>query len=322
MQLEEHDVIEPQISLYGEHIFCEYEFPITVYNIDKQEGYEYFWCDGSTADSLIIERPASYSMQSTHYLIGISPEGHSEISKILYVGFVWQTIPNVRLFNRNPACIGDTVKYGLLKSLSPIVEFEWSNGSKDTVAYFTEEGEVYITFKDKYGCVGKYIFDTIRFVSYPPTPKIERHKNFLVCEDSAFNYQWKINGEYTEITNNNFIEIKKAGVYQVIVRNENYCATISEPFLIEIPDNDNERIKAKIYPNPNSGIFNLELFSNDVEEVELKLYDNSGRLARTYSFSLDNYYFCEFDFSNYYSGAYYFELTSKNYKRIIPFVIK
>jgi photosystem II stability/assembly factor-like uncharacterized protein len=316
MQLEEHNVIEPQISLHGENWICEYDFPITVYNIDKQEGYEYFWCDGSTADSLQIDWAGHY------YLIGISPEGHSEVSNILTVK-VNQLFFNHKvalLMNRNPACIGDTVKYRIHPNFSQY-DIEWSNGSKDSIAYFTEEGEVYVNIIEG-DCYHKRIIDTVRFVSNPQTPKIERHKNFLICVDSAFRYQWKIDDEYTEITNTNFIEIKKAGVYQAIVRNETHCSAISEAFLIEAPNSENnERIKTKLYPNPNSGIFNLELFSEGVEEVELKLYDNAGRLASDYSLSFENYYYLEFDFSNYFSGSYYFELTTKDYKRIIPFVV-
>ena len=323
IQLEETNVIEPQISMYGKHTVCINELPITIYNIDKQDGYEYFWCDGTVADSLEITQAGRY------YLIGISPEGHSEISNIFHLKTVRVGLTSVGFWGRNPACVGDSVRYMLWriieKDASVTSEFEWSNGSRDSIAYFKsdEEGflEVAITVTNSLGCSEKFIIDTAYFVALPKVPQIIREKNFLICVDSALNYQWKIDGEYLEISEENFIEIRKAGIYQVIVRDENYCVQISEPFLIEIPETA-DLIKTILYPNPNSGKFYLELFCDGIAEVELKLFDNSGRLANDFSFTVDNFYFAEFDFSNYFAGAYYFELRSGDFKKTISFVIQ
>ena len=330
IKLEENNVIEPKISVSGRYVVCEYDLPFSVYNVEKQDGYRYFWCNGSTDDSLQINSAGQY------YLVGISPAGHSEISQILTVEVARLHLQSHTVMilppldQRNPACIGDTLVYVMyafmLDSAFAPYSFEWSNGSRDNAVRFTDSAEVSITFTNAFGCFSTYIVDTARFASYLPTPQIRRYKNLLICEDSAYNYQWKIDGHYTNIMTN-FIEVKSAGIYEVIVRNEHYCATVSEEFLIEMPDDEASKlIQARISPNPNPGKFNLELLYSGVddvaEDIKLRFFDSNGRLLAGYSVLLNGYYYDEFDFSNYAIGAYFLELTVKNYSRTISFIIE
>lgn len=325
VRLENCDAIAPTINRAGQITICRQDLPIIIYKTSKQDGYKYFWCNGVETDTLTINETGKY------YLIGVSPEGCSEVSEIFDVKVI--DIPpdqyKITLLNHNPACIGDTVKYKLWQikytdeTYTPYT-YVWSNGCNDTIVNITEPTDLSITVTNSIGCSQTFFVDTVKFLAPPPIPKITKYSNLLVCHDSAYTYKWLFNGELINNDGKNFVAINYPGNYQVGIKREDIpCFSFSDVFEIKMPDTETDRIlKANITPNPNTGEFNLEVFyEGDKEILEINLYDSNGGRINNKKIKINKYSDEKFDLSNYASGKYFFELKIKDYKRIISFII-
>lgn len=311
---------------------CNSDLPVRLFNIDKKADYEYFWSNGSTADTLDIYQSGQF------YLVGISPEGCSEISQVININvdfaFIDALIRLTTSLDRNPVCVGNTISYKYQVSTygramgADTTNFQWSNGSKETTITISEPTKLSIYYTNPRGCVDTLYIDTIRFVDLPLVPQIAQEGNILVVVNNAASeqyshFQWLLNGEEIEQAWEDFITITSLGDYQVIAWNENYCSETSDIYSINFNESeDNERLKVKLSPNPTSESFTLELFYSEGEmDINFEIYDNTGRRMTDFAISLKNYYTSEFNVLPFASGHYFIQLTSNNYSRTIPFVI-
>ncbi len=95
-------------------------------------------------------------------------------------------------------------------------------------------------------------------------------------------WQWNFGDGNTSIEQNPSHTYNNSGVYTVslAICNGDVCDTISKNNYIEVLPNGIVEIglelSAKIYPNPNDGIFNLEINDKSMHNLELHIYSSIG----------------------------------------------
>lgn len=317
------DAHKPVLNLEGEYSFCNPQKErLKLYVKNKIDGYKYLWNNGETKDTILTEA-------GTFYAISISPTACTEVSEECIVSYkddnVITTKPTVKLLTRNPVCPGKTAKYQCnIKKTNIIVDFSWSNGSKDSIAEFNEDGasvELYYTYAS--GCRDTLIVDTVRYLPTPSSPKIIQKQSLLICEDTANYYEWYLNGEVLYDNKARACRIFEPGIYYVVTYDTNFCTAKSNEIIIDFDkEEQNKLIQAKITPNPNNGKFVIELYSGQQLNANIQLTDIEGKLISNFNCFINHYFHRELDFSTLSSNVYFIKISSKDYNRVKKIVIE
>jgi hypothetical protein len=354
--------IKPKINrsgnyeLYYDNCFEQSDTAI-LYNIDKQPDYKYIWSTGDTTDTIRIVGITwgtnfTIFRNDDYYLIGIAPNGIADISDTAHTINIDTshhkedsvTFPSTISLTRNLVCVGDTVKYQVICKWNGY-HLYWTTDIDDTTAYHEMTSDttiVEITSTKPIDSLDLHIVairdcnckartssipSAARFIEPPPTPTITQYGNILVCKDEARNWQWIIDNDSSEIIEKNYIEITKAGVYKVMIRNEAFCTAVSDAYVISEPiDQVGQTIRAKLYPNPNSGVFILEMFydgqNGERSDVELNIYDVRGDKVEKIDSWIGTYFNMQLDVAKYASGSYNLEIKINGNIKTMPFIIQ
>lgn len=123
-------------------------------------------------------------------------------------------------------------------------------------------------------------FDSVsKIVTVNPGPKkpvITLSAGNILVATPGTNYQWFLNGTPINGANANTYKTTGYGFYSVKVDSTNGCGTMSDNFELKytsINEHQNLVNSVSIYPNPNSGIFNIEAEQN----LNFTVYDISGK---------------------------------------------
>jgi hypothetical protein len=69
-------------------------------------------------------------------------------------------------------------------------------------------------------------------------------------------------------------------------------------------------MKLNIFPNPNTGIFNLEISSLEAENLDITIYNNIGVVVyESRNIEMKGNYSSKIDLSDFSSGLYFINLT-------------
>lgn len=159
----------------------------------------------------------------------------------------------------------------------PPYTYNWSNGETTAEATGLAAGDYQVTVTDAAGC------EQIKDVRIPKFDLEITHlkPDSLSTSVDADSYQWfNCNtGEFPEDGDQPDFAPSTPGTYALIVSNGT-CTDTSGCYDI-IYTSAKERTQQvdefKLYPNPNSGVFNVEL-SGDLRSVELELFDLQGKI--------------------------------------------
>jgi hypothetical protein len=232
---------------------------------------------------------------SGNYLLEITNSSGCTI-KTLPLNVVVKPMPNKPVINsdryQKGICLGETpIKLNVNQAFTGY-SYQWyKNGlaiPNATLSYyegFISAGD-YTLEANINGCKSTSINYPVEFAEALPKPVIYAVGPslwFLACSnDSASQYKWYYNGNPISGANK-FIYVanRNLGRYNVSIANTKGCFTLSDT--IKIPtgstgiDDVDPFASLKIYPNPSSGLVNVELDNMLFGELIIRIFTPEGR---------------------------------------------
>ncbi len=163
---------------------------------------------------------------------------------------------------------------------------------------------------------------TMQVYPQPQTPTI-LHENLYKLRSSVASaqaYRWYRDGVLLADTSQS-IQVSQLGNYEVEIESERCGRQRSEAYVL-----DQEALAAfaknfqvKIYPNPSSGKFTLEILNNRGQALRLTLVDTQGKIRADWAFSESD----QIDFQEEISlpalpqGQYWLRLEGENFQQVI-----
>lgn len=300
---------KPIIISPSKYYFC-YGDSLNLSISNPQVGYQYIWNDGEKGSTRFV------SKSGTYYVSAISPENCIAASDSIYIWKPYEPFISMILMSANPICSGDTAIVRASYNMSQAAQYVgWSNGVQGLTGKFSQSGDYYFILIDEFGCIKLSEPISIYVNQRPDRPLIKKDGNWLIASDS-YTYTWFRNGEKLEDFTGNSCYIFLPGTYQVMIRDQNFCTNYSEEFIVAFPNDSNSSLQYKLFPNPNTGIFSLEIFQNIESNLMISIYNSLGQIIDY--IELKNhfgYHYQNFDLRNYAQSNYYIILQNNTEKR-------
>ena len=147
------------------------------------------------------------------------------------------------------------------------------NGEK-----LTQSGNYKATYQTAGGCDSTIILNLI-VNQLPGIPIITQKGNVLTSSAPTGNQWWKENTEITGATGKT-LNITSSGNYKVTVANNNSCSSQSKTYsatFTSIASLETDGFICNIFPNPNNGLFSVEVEVDNSEPVQLELFSVDGK---------------------------------------------
>jgi len=194
----------------------------------------------------------------------------------------------------------------------------------DTFEGHSAAGYYYDTLKTTItGCDSIVILE---LQNYPPVvPSINQDGDTLTSTTEP-QYLWFRNDTAIEGDTNKSIIISQSGNYYVQITDSNGCHERSAQFY-SIPigiNNVDDNHSLVIFPNPNTGLFNVELTGLVNEQpMSVKIYNAFGQyiLDRT-QMPIGNEYNAQLDLSQFAKGIYLLQIQQGNWETIRKIVLE
>ncbi|MBI5008098.1 MAG: VCBS repeat-containing protein [Bacteroidia bacterium] len=228
-------------------------------------------------------------------------------------------------------CIGE--KPLKISIFNPIENYNYTwykNGAPTgTMTYiedFLEDGTYYVE-ADLNGCKSNSEVITLDFKEAMPKPVIDVKGPvvwYLTTNSKAEHYKWYYNGsQISDALSSTYIAGQKLGIYRVSISNDGVCYRISDavtipasPGLTGIEDSDPFE-GVKIYPNPTTGIFTIELNNNVFGELVIDIITQNGSKILNIRFDKSTEHFMsQIDLSGQPSGMYLVNLAIDKFKAV------
>ncbi|MFW6222014.1 MAG: T9SS type A sorting domain-containing protein, partial [Bacteroidota bacterium] len=162
----------------------------------------------------------------------------------------------------------------------PPYEYEWNNGNTDNALLQITGGEYMVTVTDSNDCSfsDQFVVEEADPIvisgGVVETTTEEESNGVIVVEVSGgagnYTYDWS-NGAQTPV-----ITGLDLGTYSVTVTDENNCQESETFVMTEVNSNDNNRINAKVFPNPAKDFLYIESGDNWNGELTIMVYDLIG----------------------------------------------
>jgi len=239
----------------------------------------YEWNDLTTADSIIANANGTYTVTVTD---SMGCQNSTNLSVTVF------SLPNVNAGTSTPYCSGGTDQLQATGA-STFVWTPSTNLDDDQISNPTTNlpasGWYYVTGTDINGCTGN---DSV-FVDVYPLPDAPNvtyvSATHLLVTDSTIGIQWYLNGNpiIPAGTDVQFFTAAANGNYWAVYTNSNGCVspnsdtvTISD-ITIGVNESNNE-FQISVYPNPNSGIFNIQIGNSNFSNANIEILDITGKV--------------------------------------------
>ena len=190
----------------------------------------------------------------------------------------------------------------------------------------------YSVVVSKEGCKKESIVKTITYNDAPEKPFIYAQGPtvwYLACSnDSSAKYRWYCNGKLIEGADKYFyVANRKMGDYQVSISNAIGCSTMSD--IVTIPtgatgiDKVDPFTGLKIFPNPNQGIFTIEMNNNVFGELMIKIITQEGKEIFDIKFEKSTEHFLRhIDLAGQRKGLYLINIKLDKYNTFYKIIIE
>ncbi len=219
---------------------------------------------GATTNTFEISDPAG-NVSTTSFTIVVVPQGQPQLPSLI------------------EACVNDpavniTLGQNIVWSGNGVV----NNGTTfDPAAAGTGRHLLTYVFTDSMSCsVSGSI--TITVLPKPVTPVITKVGSTTLQTGVYNSYQWYRDGVIIAGANAQNYTYTVSGNYQVEVSNTVGCFSYSAGFVVGTSGGgiglaDLDLRQVEVYPNPNSGKFNIELNVEGIEQLDISLFSLDGR---------------------------------------------
>jgi hypothetical protein len=139
-------------------------------------------------------------------------------------------------------------------------------------------------------------------------------------KSAATKYKWYYNGkEIPGATNSIYVANQKLGKYNLSISNDGVCYTISDTLTIPVIGptgiKDTDPFEGvKIYPNPATGVFTIEMDNNVFGELFIDVFNPNGSKALNIKFEKSTEHFStQIDLSGQSKGMYIINMAIEKY---------
>ncbi|MCX6301387.1 MAG: FG-GAP-like repeat-containing protein [Bacteroidia bacterium] len=293
------------ISLQGEKSFCEGES--ATLSVPLTAGYTYKWRNenelipGAEAESYVVTASGTYQLEisnSSGCLVRTTP-----------VSITVKPTPErpvLRSTNyTKDVCPGDNpIRLSAIREVAEYGYLWYKDGQpqySDTLSYIEfYEGGFYMLEAKLSECSSESKVDTINLPNGPEKPVIYVRGSivwYLACSNMTANdYRWYRDGKLIEGAKSYFyVAGNIVGLYQVSIADIQGCFTRSD--LVAVPagytgiDDVDLFTGLKIYPNPTTGLINIEIENEIIGDLLIKIINQDGKELYNFIFEKSSAYF-------------------------------
>ncbi len=295
---------EPQVDLLGDSVICEGD---TVMLIARSGHSNYLWSNGETGRVIEVYEDGVYSVQIS------DNDGCKARSKAVHITVL--PTPYLRIYYSGDTpgfCEGKDVR---LSASLGFDEYLWSNGEESRSIEVSEVGFYWVGAIASNGCARKTEPITVVEFPNPPNPTIEKSGNLLTAVvdfNEIADYNWYLDGDKLHDKNDDSLFALESGKYVVEIVDSNGCSATSDEYDVTVgverKTEHSENIIVK--PNPNEGVFNLEISGLTNEEIYIEVTNVLGKTVKTLEISQkDGFVSINLDISALADGVYYLNVA-------------
>ncbi|PLX25949.1 MAG: hypothetical protein C0600_11475 [Ignavibacteria bacterium] len=183
-------------------------------------------------------------------------------------------------------CEGDSV---LLDAGAGYSAYKWSSGERSRFLTVTRQGNYFVACLDAQGQTLRSDTVVVTVYSMPKVPVITRQGNTLIS-DARPPLQWYRNGVAIDGATQPRLTVGALGSYEVRVWTHPLCSSQSEPFIVNVLSQHGpvsaSTFSLEVFPDPTTGLVNLEIHSDSPERVHLQVYSVLGKTCLNVSLEL------------------------------------
>ena len=206
-------------------------------------------------------------------------------------------------------CAGDSA---ILVS-SDSVGIAWSPGGASTRSIVVTSSGSYTVTVTAAGCSTASAPVMVIVNPVPSPPTISQNGNILTANPPGASYQWYMGGNFLSGANSQTYTASSPGNYTVTVTDSNGCTSAQSAVFIltgiENGLNGNDFIS--VFPNPNTGIFNLKISGIQLQEAKINSISLDG--SSVFQDQLGNLkggFEKQIDLSNLADGIYFLQVNT------------
>lgn len=266
----------PNITNVGDTIFCIGDSVILFSNSYPA----YSWNTGGTQDSIHVHSSGTYTVTVTDTMGCLNSS-----SMIVIVN----PLPNVDAGLPDSLCLGDSTQL----MASNANNFTWTANSDlsatnvpDPWATPTTDTTYYVVGQDGNGCINS---DSVTIHVYPvPTPPniTDITASMQLVSSYSTGNQWYMNGFAVPDSTNQIYHYDMNADYWILYTDGNGCTAWSDTISISSVDTtdtgdyiyEHLKIQMNLYPNPTSGVFNMDLTLEEGLNIQMVIIDVQGRV--------------------------------------------
>ncbi len=191
-------------------------------------------------------------------------------------------------------------------------------------SYTANAAGAYTVVVSNGGCSGTSASTTV-IVNPLPTVTISNNNYVLTASGTFTSYQWFRNSTAIAGATNQSYTATQNGSYYVTVTDANGCSASSNTIVVtglSIADANKGVISFSLYPNPNTGIFNIKgVLTSKSSKMYVEITDASGRILYQENALLSSSKFDkEINISQFAAGMYILKLKTDDERGVISFI--
>lgn len=301
----------PQIKSAG-NIICPGE-DLTLSVSGKYAAYQ--WSNNESSEKISVGTPGSYRLR-----VQDKNGCWSDYTESYEVNYATKALkPSVTYKGSTQICEGEKIT---LSAPEGYDDYQWSTGEITPSIEVTQGGEYAVRVAASCSENWSEFSDPVN-ITVHPTPKVPvvHSRGDSLVTDSRGKHQWYLNGRpILGATSKYYVPLRK-GDYAVEVKSTRGCLSIADANIIS--DVNVNILNA--FPNPNNGVFQVEIEKPKHYEYELLVYNSINRTMdhqRLSNYNNAEKLVTEVDVSQFGKGIYIVKLRALDFTKTIKVLVR